>query len=332
MKGRLKVLFIILAAVLIIVAFVVFWVIRENAPAEGGRVIWGVTFSAQYAKYFDLDWRKTYTDILDDLKVRAFRIPAYWEDIEPERGRYRFDDLDWQLLEAKKREAFVILAVGRKLPRWPECHMPEWARKLSAKELDAAELQYLKKVVNRYKSYSSVKYWQIENEPFFPYGEGCREIKRETLKQNIALVKSLDSRPIVITDSGELSSWVGTASVADILGISMYRVSWNKLFGYLFYPVFPAFYSERANLIKYLVSDVIVTELQVEPWAPTDIKYLPMEEQYRSMNLAKFRDNIDFARRTGFKEVYLWGVEWWYWLKVRGNDTFWEESKKLFTE
>ncbi len=325
-------MFLILAAVVIIAAFVVFWVLRANAPANGGKITWGVSFSGAYAGYFDLDWRQTYTDILDDLKVRALRIPAYWEEIEPSRGNYQFADLDWQLLEAKKRNAFVILAIGRKLPRWPECHLPEWAKKLNEEEQDRAALAYLAKVVSRYKSYSSIRYWQVENEPFFPFGEKCKTISRDFLKKEIALVKSLDNRPVVITDSGELSSWIGTASLADILGISMYRVSWNKLFGYLFYPVFPAFYRERANLIKYLVSDVIVTELQVEPWAPTDIKFLPLEEQYKSMNLERFRDNIEFARRAGFTEVYLWGVEWWYWLKVRGNDTFWNESKKLFIE
>ncbi|MEK7211115.1 MAG: beta-galactosidase [Patescibacteria group bacterium] len=332
MKGKQKIMFLILAAVVIIAAFVVFWVLRANAPANGGKITWGVSFSGAYAGYFDLDWRQTYTDILDDLKVRALRIPAYWEEIEPSRGNYQFADLDWQLLEAKKRNAFVILAIGRKLPRWPECHLPEWAKKLNEEEQDRAALAYLSKVVSRYKSYSSIRYWQVENEPFFPFGEKCKTISRDFLKKEIALVKSLDNRPVVITDSGELSSWIGTASLADILGISMYRVSWNKLFGYLFYPVFPAFYRERANLIKYLVSDVIVTELQVEPWAPTDIKFLPLEEQYKSMNLERFRDNIEFARRAGFTEVYLWGVEWWYWLKVRGNDTFWNESKKLFIE
>ena len=334
MKIKSKITFLILAAVTFIAAFIIFWVIRKNAPADSasGKITWGVTFSGAYARYFGLDWRQVYTDILDELEVRALRIPAYWEEIEPERGQYRFDDLDWQLLEAKKRGASVILAIGRKLPRWPECHMPNWAKKLSADGLNKAELEYLKKVVNRYKSYSSVRHWQIENEPFFPYGEGCREVGRDVLKQNIALVKSLDGRPVVITDSGELSSWMGTASVADILGISMYRVSWNKLFGYLFYPVFPAFYRERANLIKYLVSDVIVTELQAEPWAPTDIKDLPLMEQYKSMNLQKFNDNIDFARRTGFKEIYLWGVEWWYWIKARGDNSFWEASRKLFKE
>ena len=332
MDRKNKSMFFILAAVIIIAAFSVFLVIQKNAPVNGGPITWGVTFSASYARYFDLDWKKVYTDILDDLGVRALRIPAYWEEIEPQSGTYHFDDLDWQLQEAKKRNAFVILAIGRKLPRWPECHAPAWTDNLSSEELDAATLRIIKKVAERYKSYSSVKYWQVENEPFFSFGEKCQTLSRDTLKEEIALVKSLDNRPIIITDSGELSSWVGTASLADILGISMYRVAWNKLFGYLFYPVFPAFYRERANLIKYLVSDVIVTELQVEPWAPTDIKNLPLAEQYKSMNLQRFEDNIEFARRTGFKEIYLWGVEWWYWIKTRGDNSFWEASRKLFLQ
>jgi len=330
MIKKTKIFLIILAAVLISAIFFFYWLTSKNAPVDGGKITWGVSFSAAYARYLNLDWQTVYADILDNLGVRALRIPAYWEEIEPERGKYNFVDLDWQLLEAKKRNAFVILAVGRKLPRWPECHAPAWTEKLTPGELDAATLQFVKKTVERYKSYSSVKYWQVENEPFFSFGDQCQTISRDTLKQEIALVKSLDKRPVVVTDSGELSTWLGTASLADILGISMYRVAWNKLFGYIFYPVFPAFYRDRANLIKYLVSDVIVTELQVEPWAPTDIKYLPLAEQYKSMNLERFRDNIEFARRTGFKEVYLWGVEWWYWLKTRGDNSFWEASKILF--
>ena len=334
MRTKIKIMYLILAAVVIFSIGFLFWVARKNASVDGKPIVWGVSWSASYARYFGLDWKKVYTNILDDLNVRALRIPAYWEEIEPSRGKFNFDDLDWQLMEAKKRGTFVILAVGKKLPRWPECHVPEWAKNLNKKELDRAILQYLAKVVNRYKSYSSVKYWQIENEPFFPFGEkGCEKISRDFVKKEIALVKSLDNRPVVITDSGELSTWISTASFADILGISMYRVSWNKLFGYLFYPVFPAFYRERANLIKYLVSDVIVTELQVEPWAPSSIKLLPLEEQYKSMNISRFYDNIEFARRTGFKEIYLWGIEWWYWLKeAHNNSEFWEASKKLFVK
>jgi len=55
------------------------------------------------------------------------RLVAYWQKIEPEQGKYSFEDLDWQIKEAEKRDIEVILVIGRKVSRWPECHIPEWA-------------------------------------------------------------------------------------------------------------------------------------------------------------------------------------------------------------
>ena len=49
------------------------------------------------------------------------------------------------------------------------------------------------------------------------------------------------------------------------------------------------------------------------------------------MDLSQFRKNIEFAEKTGFKRFYLWGSEWWYWLKItKGDSNIWEETKKLF--
>jgi len=48
------------------------------------------------------------------------------------------------------------------------------------------------------------------------------------------------------------------------------------------------------------------------------------------MNLEIFKRNIDFAEKTGLKEFYLWGGEWWYWLKTKqNNDEIWQEVKNL---
>jgi len=33
------------------------------------------------------------------------------------------------------------------------------------------------------------------------------------------------------------------------------------------------------------------------------------------MNLEQFKKNIEFAQKTGFDTIYLWGAEWWHWLK-----------------
>jgi len=49
------------------------------------------------------------------------------------------------------------------------------------------------------------------------------------------------------------------------------------------------------------------------------------------MNLDRFRKNIEFARQTGLSEFYLWGSEWWYWMKEKQNNPdIWYEAKKLF--
>lgn len=49
------------------------------------------------------------------------------------------------------------------------------------------------------------------------------------------------------------------------------------------------------------------------------------------MDFEDFKENINFARRAGFEEVYLWGVEWWHWLKEEASEPrFWEEARKLF--
>ena len=47
--------------------------------------------------------------------------------------------------------------------------------------------------------------------------------------------------------------------------------------------------------------------------------------------LRLFLKNIDFAKRTGLDTIYLWGGEWWYWLKIsQDNPDLWNEAKNLF--
>jgi len=43
------------------------------------------------------------------------------------------------------------------------------------------------------------------------------------------------------------------------------------------------------------------------------------------------KNNITYSKRAGFPDIYLWGVEWWYWEKeVNGDPALWNEAKKLF--
>jgi hypothetical protein len=303
-------------------------VLLSNPPASRD-VAFGVTFSKKHASSLGLDWKEAYLALLDDLGVRLIRLPVYWDEVEPEPGRYRWEDLDWMLKEAEDRGAKVILVVGRKVPRWPECHEPAWTGPLEEREIETALLRLIEEEVRRYAGSPAVRRWQVENEPLFRFGE-CPPPDRGLLEREVELVRSLDGRPIMLTDSGELSTWIPTAALADALGISMYRMVWNKHLGFLFWPVTPAYYSERIRFIRHFTDEVLISELQAEPWFPKPVEETPLEEQYASMDPDRLRGNVDFARRTGAGEVYLWGAEWWYWLKRRGETAFWEAVRPLF--
>ena len=80
-----------------------------------------------------------------------------------------------------------------------------------------------------------------------------------------------------------------------------------------------------------MVTTGSVARLQAEPWVYKTFYDVPLAEQEKTMNIDIFKANISYAKQTGFDEFYLWGVEWWYWLKTTQNQPqIWNEAKKLF--
>jgi len=295
----------------------------------------GVSFAPAQAEYFGLDPQKTYLAILDDLGVRHIRLSVYWNRIEKENGNYDFSELDWQMEEAANRGAEIILAVGRRVPRWPECHTPDWAETLPKKTQDQMLLNYLQTLVVRYRKHPALRMWQVENEVFLNLFGNCPRYDKSLFLEEISLVRSLDPQhPIMITDSGEFGSWLRGRRVRDYLGTSIYRVVAEWWSGYVKYGYFipPAYYRIKAKLVRQPVERVIVSELQTEPWTPKELLKTPISQQYYSMSKKQFVNNINFAKRTGFSEIYLWGVEWWYWMKEKNNEPFfWNKARDLFT-
>ncbi len=295
---------------------------------------YGVTFSKKQAESLGLDWKKVYSATLDELNVKKLRLPAYWDEVERENGEFAWDDLDWQIEQAEKRGARVILAIGGRLPRWPECHFPDWAERLTKQEREQKILSYIAKTINRYKDRKQISAWQIENEPFLSHFGDCPKLDVEFLDKEISLARELDSRPIIVTDSGELSVWIPAARRADIFGTTMYRDTYSEhLKRYIHYPIGPGFFRFKKNIANLFAKpdQWVVIELQAEPWAKTPYQYATREERNKTMNLKKFREILEFARRAGFKEFYLWGVEYWYWEReMNGNSEMWNEAKLLF--
>lgn len=328
--------------VVLIILAALFTLSLDFSPSKNFK--YGVSFSRFHADELKLDWKEAYLAILNDLGVKNFRFSAHWPLTEPEEDKYNFEELDFQLKEAQKAEASVILAVGRRLPGWPECHEPEWLKTQSAKLKAQNEqkiykqerlLKYIQTVVNRYKNYENIKYWQVENEPYLTFfsRSACGELDQEFLKKEISLVKELDpSRPVLITDSGEFGTWLQAYRQGDVFGTSMYLYIWNRVIGPYRYPINPGFFSVKHNIVKLIFGEkpAIVIELSAEPWLLQPIIDTPLETQLERMSLDKFNEMIEFSRKTGFDTFYLWGAEWWYWMKKNGQPMFWDKAKEIF--
>lgn len=322
---------------LLLIKFVVLglllaWLAYEPAPAE---YRYGMSFNTMYARELGLDWQQTYDAILDELGVRRLRLAAHWPMIEPQSGVYNFTELDYQIERAGVVGAEVILAVGRRLPRWPECHVPDWASQLSVVDRQAAQLRYMTAVVERYRDVPHITMWQVENEPFlsaFAF-EQCGPLDVAFLDQEIDLVRSLDSsRPILLTDSGNLGTWYGAYSRGDLFGTSVYVYFWNPELGQ-FKTLLPAWFYRVKNHVMSLLygpKETLLIELSAEPWLVAPVVEVPLEVQFDRMNEEKFLEIIDYAKRTHLGEQYLWGAEWWYWLKLQGHPGMWEIGQSLF--
>lgn len=320
-----------LSVVLAVGCGIYFFVSRAPMAAD---FVFGVNFSQIFSEQMGLDWRENYLAILDDLCPKKIRLVAYWPLIEPERGKYVFADLDWQVDEAAKRDMEVILVVGQRVPRWPECHIPAWAADLPKERRQEEIRELLVSVVERYRANRAIKVWQVENEPFLEMFGECPALDRDFLREEISVVREADrgQRPIMLTASGELSSWTKPARLGDIFGTTLYRTIWNKYLGYFDYPLPPVFYYKRAQLVRWLtgVGSMMISELQAEPWGPKPIYAMDKEQQFESMNWAKIEAIAQYAKETGFSEAYFWGAEWWYWLKTQGDDTIWQGAKRFF--
>jgi hypothetical protein len=253
--------------------------------------------------------------------------------VEPSRRTYDFRDLDWQVAEAERADIPVTIAVGQKVPRWPEYHFPTWLDVNDAEGREAHLLQYEAEVVRRYAGRRGLRYWQVENEPFLGFGVGP-PTDAAFLGREIALVHQLDPRhPVLVTDGGEYGRWVPAARQADVFGTTLYRRVYDQRVGTFTFPLAPEYYALRARLTRLLVSRpqerFICAELGAEPWGAVPVQQMSMGAQSDLFSAEDMSATIAFARRTGFREFYLWGVEWWYYRKLRGDDSYWAEAKAV---
>lgn len=297
----------------------------------------GVTFIPGYAESFGLDPKETMQAMATDLGVKRFRLVSYWEEGEPQPNQYNFDTLDWEFKMAEQTKSKVSLSLGLRQPRWPECHLPEWARFLP-KDIWYQKLNdYIQKVVIRYKDSPALDSYQLENEYFLTAFGECTDFSRDRLVTEYKLVKSLDPKHtlVVSMSNNAIGTPIGQPT-PDEYAISVYKRVWDATIShrYFEYPIPAWYYAFRAGWVELTRGrNSFIHELQAESWAPKDLNLQDMsiKEQNKSLNAQRLKDRFEYGKATGMKTIDLWGAEFWYYRKVKLNDpSLWNVAKNEF--
>lgn len=310
---------------------IAYWYVQKH---KSEPYTYGVTYISDYAKQFGLDDHETFHAIINDLGFRRFRLVSYWEDIEPVKGQYDFSNLDYQFDQIEQVDGKVTLAIGLRQPRWPECHAPAWAEN-TPKDFWYPELQkFLDAVVNRYKDRHALVSYQLENEYFLGVFGECQKFgtDRKRLVEEFNQVKKLDpNTPIILSLANNYFGIPTGNPRPDQVGISVYkRVYEGRIIKRYFEYPFPAwYYTWRSGLTEIFTGrSSMLHELQAEPWGPKPVEEMTIAEQSRSMDVSRLKERLDYAKRTGYRDVDLWGAEWWYWRKTKMNDpSLWNTVK-----
>lgn len=291
----------------------------------------GASFSVPYAQYLGLDPKQCLRQAIKDLGVERLRLMSYWNRLEPKPGEYDWRELDWQIDLAEKSGVEVTLCLGLRQPRWPESHWPDWALEMSGNKWQQPLLEFIEAVIKRYRGKTCIVSYQLENEALLKGFGKNGNFDRERLKREFELVKALDvDRPVIMSCS---DSW-GLPIFGprpDMYGFSIYRYFYNR--GRYRRSRRPAlFYRLRAGLIRLIKwRNTFVHELQAEPWGPAGIPDMPLEEQFKSINLQRVKEAVAYARRSKLYPVDVWGLEWWYWLKVEHNRSdIWDYMRSVY--
>jgi GH35 family endo-1,4-beta-xylanase len=308
-------------------------------------VEFGTTFSQIQCSYLKIDYQETLSAILD-LPLKYIRVCAYWNEIEPEQGRYNYEVLDTIINTIAKTNKKIVLAVGMKSPRWPEFHFPHWAKQKyntnlahipidSQAGLSNDAHEFILNVITRYKDNKSITHLQIENEAFNNFSfTGNKFISYTFVRRAVVAARSLcPEKKILLSNAINLApfDWHKTYSnafeknltIADAIGINVYTkvpINLNK------YAQPTLLYWRKLSKWNKKMIDLgierWITEAQSEPWeyqsaVHTDKESYPSASPERTKNLIKKLETI------GYQTILLWGCEYWYWNKKQGRGDWW---------
>jgi hypothetical protein len=298
---------------------------------------------------------------------QLIRLAALWNEMEPAPNVFDPAPLDWQVEAAERAGKQVIVAVGAvKNFGYPELFVPRHhlptplpEGKLVSEEshpelLDAA-VEFVARVVDRYRGHESVIAWQVEHEAVDPLGvEHSWRLAAAFVSREVAEVRRLDpKRPVLLNGFLPMSSPVAAQQswrtrdqgdslsvaeeVADIIGVDFYPChALGAARGWTAYmdsrePAWP----RQARRLFKLGRRVMITEGQAEPWEAVTTPPNPAGRAMASCPPERVIENYNrclvLARESGRSlDAYLfWGAEYWVLRQQTGDASYLDAFRRI---
>lgn len=310
----------------------------------------GVTFSQLQCSpgYLNLDYKEAFKEICD-LGIDIVRLPTYWNEITSATG---FEKTDWLMAESAKRNIGVILTVGAKSPRYPELHLPsQIEQSLELHDRKGQQIggdpdtfqrviDHIGKVVERYKEYPNLRYWQVENEPLdsLDFADN-HSIDPRLLQAEVDLVNATKkpTQELLLSNAFNIPS--AKNSLIQSLALKPYGTGFNI---YQKVPREDGGYNQltwgnyqelgrAATFIRQNGIEPWIFEVQAEPWE--NGKHVHFGEGlYPSSSPEQTLQLVSDLAKKGFNKQLLWGAEFWVKEKQLGYPKWMDQMRKLFSQ
>ncbi|HEY2550907.1 MAG TPA: beta-galactosidase [Streptosporangiaceae bacterium] len=275
---------------------------RRLPVAPGGSTMLGLSFRPLQAETFGLDQRAALARLLG-YPYQLIRLPAYWNRIEREPGRFDTAGLDWMIEAAEQAGKRIIVCLGPvKAFGYPEFFVPghQLPRPLPEGELIGpaghavllrAATTFATALVERYRDRQAIVGWQVEHEAVDPLGlEHSWRLSDAFALAEVSAVRAADpARPVLLSGflpasapvalqqwwrtRGQGDSLAFAGRAADIVGIDFYpRHAVLSAAGLTMYLDGSRSSWHRLRLRRVLASAaagdrrVMIAEGQAEPW------------------------------------------------------------------
>jgi hypothetical protein len=317
----------------------------------------GTSFSSHRAAYLGLEPRSAFQRVLE-LGFRLLRISAYWSDI----AASGYGELDWQMEQAARAGQPVLLTVGMKAIQYPEFYIPpalvpaapgRGGRIGDDPVLREAVLRFVRNTVERYVGQSMLVAWQVENEPFNRAGPPRWWVDPALVDQEIAAVRDLDGRPIVVNTFAHFNLLVDWSSrphrglfdlvgivperqalealaalgPSGVLGMDAYTRIGISFLGWEFVRKAAPDWADRCRLwletARAEGHEAWIIESQAEPWEPSLRTY----DRPRTFDPASTVEMYQRLVEAGFRTLLLWGCEYWLW-RADAGDSRWLQAAR----